>query len=116
MKYILIILSALFITSCAGIKTVTATTGVGVGLPQDPEDHTGVYNRNVNVTVNGTYTAGYGRSRIFGEYGHLGVSHNGYYVGYTNYHNDWGHWVTVKKTITLFDKKKRDKKKKNKKK
>ena len=101
------LLMLLMLSSCSSVRTVTATTGVGVGLPKDPENHTGVYDRNVTVNVNGRYNVGYGESRIFGQYGHLGVSHNGYYVGWTNYHNDWGHWVTVKKTITIFDKNKK---------
>ena len=114
MKKILIIAS-LFLFSCGSIKTVSATAGTGIGLPQDPEDHTGVYDRNVTVNVNGRYNVGYGESRIFGQYGHLGVSHGGYYVGWTNYHNDWGHWITVKKTITIFNKDKQDEKRSNRK-
>ena len=94
MKKILLIIS-LFLFSCGSVKTVSATAGTGIGIPnQDPAR---VFDRNVTVNVNGRYNVGYGRSRIFGDYGHLGVSHGGYYVGWTNYHNDWGHWITVKK-------------------
>ena len=104
MKKLLIL--SLFLASCSSVKTVTATVGTGIGAPNTGP--TEIYDRNVTVNVNGTYSVGYGRSMIFGEYGHLGVSHNGYYVGYTNYHNDWGSWVTVKKTIPIFTRKDKD--------
>lgn len=99
---------AALLTGCGSIKTVTASAGTGVGLPMDPEDHTGIYDANVTIGVNNRYHVGYGDSRIFGRYIHTGVSHNGWYLGNTHYGNDWGNWITVKKTITIFN---RDKKK-----
>ena len=104
----MLLLCSLSVLSCSSLQTVTATTGAGIGVPN--HDQTRVYDRNVTIGVNNKYYVGGGNSRIFGDYGHLGVAHKGYYLGWTNYHNDWGHWVTVKKTFTLWKNEKTNKK------
>lgn len=110
MRNLILILILIVTPAAAQVEKVSLTSSVGIGIPNQAP--TGIFNRTVNLTVNNRYTVGYGNNRIFGNYGHVGVSHKGYYVGWTNYHNDWGHWITVKKTITLYDRKKRKARKK----